>query len=56
MIKQRLSDYSIPKNAIVNLKDMNNVKEICYTDRVNTEIYIQKLNDNEYIDLRTRGN
>ena len=53
MIKQHLGSYKIPKKVLVNLKHMGNIKEICYQDRVNRNIYIKKLSDDEYVYLPT---
>ena len=51
--KVHLHDFEIPKNVMVNLKEMGNVYEICYQDKVNQKILIKKLNENEYIYLPT---
>lgn len=51
--KVRLDDFSIPKNTMVSFKEMGNVYEICYQDKVNNQILIKKLNENEYLYLPT---
>lgn len=48
-----LDDFSIPKNTLVSFKEMGNVFEICYQDKINNQILIKKLNDNEYVYLPT---
>lgn len=53
LIKHRLDSFKIPKSVLVNLKHMGNVKEICYQNIVNRNIYIKKLNENEYVYLPT---
>lgn len=53
MQKVHLDDFSIPKNTIVSFKEMGNVFEICYQDKVNNQILIKKINENEYIYLPT---
>ena len=37
----------------VRVKEMGNVIEIMYSDRKNNKIFIKKISDTEYIDLRT---
>ncbi|MEG1871160.1 MAG: hypothetical protein RR192_04105 [Peptostreptococcaceae bacterium] len=37
----------------VRTKEMGNIIELMYSDRKNHQIVIKKINDNEYIDLRT---
>jgi len=51
--KVHLDDFTIPKNVLVSFKEMGNVFEICYQDKVNNQILIKKLNDNEYVYLPT---
>ena len=53
MQKVHLDDFTIPKNVLVSFKEMGNVFEICYQDKVNNQILIKKLNDNEYVYLPT---
>jgi len=51
--KVHLNDFNIPKNSLVTLKEMGNVFEICYQDKVNNQILIKKISENEYIYLPT---
>ena len=37
----------------VRVKEMGNVVEVMYSERTNRKIFIKKISDNEYIDLRT---
>lgn len=53
MQKVHLDNFSIPKNTIVSFKEMGNIFEICYQDKVNNQILIKKINENEYIYLPT---
>ena len=53
MLKVNKIDISIPKNSKVKLKEMGNVFEIMYQDRINYKISIKKLNENEYLNLAT---
>lgn len=53
MIKKNSVDFSILNCSIVKLKEMGHVFEIMYQDKSNNQISIKKLNENEYIDLRT---
>lgn len=53
MQKVHLDDFSIPKNTLVTFKEMGNVFEICYQDKINNQILIKKINDNEYVYLPT---
>ena len=53
MQKVHLDDFSIPKNTLVTFKEMGNVFEICYQDKINNQILIKKLNENEYVYLPT---
>lgn len=49
----KTSRFDIPEEVLVTLKDMGNVKEICYQNKINSGILIKKLNNNEYIYLPT---
>jgi RNAse (barnase) inhibitor barstar len=51
--KVHLDDFSIPKNTLVTFKEMGHVYEICFQDKINNQILIKKLNDNEYVYLPT---
>ena len=51
--KVHLDDFCIPKNTIVSCKEMGNIYELCYQDKVNDQILIKKINENEYIYLPT---
>jgi len=53
LIKVNNIAISIPKYAKVKLKEMGNVYEIMYQDKINYKISIKKLSDNEYLDLQT---
>lgn len=53
MQKVHLDDFSIPKNTLVTFKEMGHVYEICFQDKINNQILIKKLNDNEYVYLPT---
>lgn len=37
----------------VKVKEMGNITEIMYSEKINHQIYIKKISDTEYIDLRT---
>lgn len=56
MIKANILDNKntfISEECLVKLRHCGNIKEIIYTQKANTNCYIQKINDNEYVDLRT---
>lgn len=53
MVIKNSTDFCIPEASIVKLKEMGNVFEIMYQDRVNRQIQIKKLNENEYLNLVT---
>lgn len=49
-----LEEHSRPDSYDeVRVKEMGNVIEIMYSERTNHKIYIKKISDTEYIDLRT---
>ena len=54
MIKiEKLENIDIDNSCLVKLRHCGNIKEIVYTEKANTECYIKKLSDNEYLDLKT---
>lgn len=49
-----LEEHSRPSSCDeVRVKEMGNVIEIMYSERTNHQIFIKKISDTEYIDLRT---
>ncbi len=49
-----LEEHSRPKDyEEIRVKEMGNIIELMYTERKNHEIFIKKISDDEYIDLRT---
>lgn len=49
-----LEEHSRPKDyEEIRVKEMGNIIELMYTERKNHQIFIKKISDNEYIDLRT---
>lgn len=54
-LKIKTLEESPKLNALddVRVKEMGNIIELMYSDRKNHKIVIKKLNNNEYIDLRT---
>lgn len=51
---QVLSDNIRPKAYdTIRVKEMGNIIELMYSEKVNNKIYIRKISDDEYIDLRT---
>ena len=51
--KVTLTNFSIPENCVVSFKEMGHVYEVCYQSKVNNEIHIKKINNDEYIYLPT---
>lgn len=51
-IKQ-VQNIVVNANDEVRLKEMGNITEIMYSEKRNHKIYIKKISDKEYIDLRT---
>lgn len=47
------NSYVLDNKCSVKLKHCGNIKEIIYTQRANKNCYIKKLNNNEYIDLKS---
>ena len=49
-----LEEHSRPDSIDeVRIKEMGNIIEVMYSERTNHKIYIKKISDKEYIDLRT---
>ena len=49
-----LDEHSRPKDyEEIRVKEMGNIVELMYTERKNHQIFIKKISDDEYIDLRT---
>ena len=49
-----LEEHSRPKDhEEIRVKEMGNVIELMHSERKNYEIFIKKISDDEYIDLRT---
>ncbi len=49
-----LEEHSRPKDyEEIRVKEMGNIVELMYTERKNHQIFIKKISDDEYIDLRT---
>ena len=54
MKKRKLPDPICPLNGdIVRLKEMGNISEIMYSEKKNTNISIQRLDKEHYVDKRT---
>lgn len=51
--KTKLDDYRIDKRALVSIKEMGNIYEICYKQKRNNSITIKLLDKDTYIDLTT---
>lgn len=51
---EKLEDDFLPSHSdTVRVKQMGNIVEVMYCEKKNSEIYIKKISDSEYIDLRT---
>lgn len=51
---ETLDEHSRPRSFDkVRVKEMGNIVELMHSERNNSQIFIKKISDNEYIDLRT---
>ena len=51
---KKIDNIKIPENANVRVKLTGTIMEIMYSQKtLNTQIFIRKLNDFQYVDLRT---
>ena len=49
-----LDEHFRPRaNDEVKVKNMGNIIELVHRERVNSQIFIKKISDDQYIDLRT---
>lgn len=53
IIKTKLDDFRIDNRALVSIKEMGNIYEICYKQKRNNRITIKLLDKDTYIDLTT---
>lgn len=53
IFKTKLDDYRIDNRALVSIKEMGNIYEICYKQKRNNCITIKLLDKDTYIDLTT---
>ena len=50
----KIENIKVPQNANVRVKLTGTIKEILYSQKtLNTQIIIKKLNEQEYVNLRT---